>query len=104
MQVQKFDLTAGDVEELPEDAREYNPSIMRIRPTIQEEDDLPSEQQIVDATGRGGQAESSGMPANVVQETLLSSASLLCTLAQAKKFAVYLRNAVPIPCLKCQIS
>ena len=47
------------MEELPEDAREYNPSIMRIRPTIHEEDDLPSGQQIAESSGRGGQAESS---------------------------------------------
>ena len=58
---------AGDVEELPEDAREYNPSIMRIRPTIHEEDDLPSGQQIAESTGRGGQAESSKLLHNCKQ-------------------------------------
>ena len=49
----------GDVEELPEGTAEYNPKVMRIRPTVQEEDDLPSLRHIEDAS-TSGQASAEG--------------------------------------------
>jgi len=57
---------AGDVEELPEGTAEYNPNIMRIRPTSQEEEDLPALRQIGEAS-TSGQPPSEGQGHNSTQ-------------------------------------
>lgn len=42
-------MVAGDVEELPEGVKEFNPSMMRIRPTHDEEE-MPQGHQVSAAT------------------------------------------------------